>query len=332
MNTLLQLTYSGLFLAVLAQQVGLPVPSVVFLMAAGALAARGAMNPTTILLLSVLGCLAGDGIWYWIGRKWGSKAMRLICRFAVDPQGCSRHAQQRFRRYGLPVLCVAKFVPGLDAVMPPLAGAEGVPLARFLALDSVGSFLWSAGYAGLGYAFSNQLEIAIRWVQHSGTALGIAIGVPIVLYAGWRGLTLVRMILQLRQRRISPPMLARKLKSGRKVAVLDLVNFEEDSGTESVQAIPGAFVVDPSMLRKLTEIAVPDDVKIILYSSSGSHAVSARAAVGLKRIGVDNVWVLEGGLKAWREHGLPVSQSPEVPEAVAERLGVKLPVPDTRPN
>jgi len=47
-NTLLQLTYSGLFLAVLAQQVGLPIPSVVFLMAAGALAARGAMSPTII--------------------------------------------------------------------------------------------------------------------------------------------------------------------------------------------------------------------------------------------------------------------------------------------
>ena len=72
-----------------------------------------------------------------------------------------------------------------------------------------------------------------------------------------------------------------------------------------MEAIPGAFVVDPSELRKATQIAVPDDVKIILYCPSGSDAVSARAAVGLKRIGVDKVWVLEGGLKAWREHGLP---------------------------
>ena len=332
MNTLLQLTYSGLFLAVLAQQVGLPIPSVVFLMAAGALLARGAMNPTIIVLLGVLGCLAGDGLWYWIGRKWGSKAIRVLCRFTADPQGCSKDAKRKFRRYGLPVLCVAKFVPGLDAVMPPLAGAEGVPLARFLALDAVGSLLWSVCYAGLGYVFSNQLQAAIRWVQNCGTALGIAIAVPIVLYAGWRGLTLMRMILELRQRRISPPLLARKLKTGSKVAVLDLANFEEDSGAEIIEAIPGACVVDPSMLRNAAQIAVPDDVKVILYCSSGSDAVSARAAVRLKRIGVDKVWVLEGGLKAWREHGLPVSQSPEVPEAVAERLGVKLPAPDTLPN
>ena len=63
MTTSLQLTYSGLFLGVLAQQVGLPIPSVVFLMAAGSLAARGAMSPAIIVLLGVLGCLAGDGIW-----------------------------------------------------------------------------------------------------------------------------------------------------------------------------------------------------------------------------------------------------------------------------
>ena len=181
-----------------------------------------------------------------------------------------------------------------------------------------------------GWAISSRINWILQFVgfRHFGTALGIAIGVPIVLYAGWRGLALVRMIRRLRLRRISPPMLERKLKSNGKVAVLDLLNFEEETGNESPEAIPGAFGVDPSLLRKSPHIAVPDDVKIILYSSSGSDAVSARAAVALKRIGVDKVWVLDGGLKAWREHGFPVSQSPEVPEVVAERFGVKLPGPD----
>lgn len=327
MNTLLQLTYGGVLLAVFANQVGLPVPSVVFLMAAGALSARGAMSPAIIVLLGVLGCLAGDGIWFWLGRTWGSKAMRLLCRFTTDPRSCSKNAQEKFYRYGLPVLCVAKFLPGLDLVMPPLGGAEGVSVSAFFALDTVGSLLWSGVYVGLGYLFSSELDVAIRWASNSGTALGIAIGVPLGLYAGWRGLTLARMIRQLRLRRISPPMLARKLKSNSKIAVLDLLNFEEETDGQSLEAIPGAFSVDPSLLRKSPHITVPDDVKIILYCSSGSDTVSARAAVGLKRIGVDKVWVLEGGLKAWREHGFPVSQSLEAPEVVAERFGVRLPSP-----
>jgi membrane protein DedA with SNARE-associated domain/rhodanese-related sulfurtransferase len=325
MTTLSQLTYTGVLLAVLANQLCLPVPAIVFLMAAGALAAHGDMQTSMVVLLSVLSCLAADGIWFWLGRKWGSQAMRLLCRFTPDPRGCARNAHENFGRHGLPLLCVAKFLPGLDGLMPPLAGAEGVSLASFLAVDAAGSFLWSSFYVGLGYLFADQLEIAVGWAQHFGTAVGLAIGVPFCLYAGWRGLTLLRMIRRLQVRHISPRMLHRKLRSRSKVAVLDLLDFEEETDSESPAAIPGAFRIDPSRLRKSPQINVPDDVEIVLYCSSGRDIVNARVAMALKRIGVENVWVLEGGLRGWRDRGLPVSQFPEAPEAVAERLGVKLP-------
>jgi rhodanese-related sulfurtransferase len=220
---------------------------------------------------------------------------------------------------------VAKFFPGLDGLMPPLAGAEGVSLTGFFSLDALGSFLWSGFYVGVGYLFSEQLEIAVGWAKHFGTALALAIGVPFCICIGWRGLTLIRMIRQLRVHLISAPMLHRKLRSGSKVALLDLLDFEEEADIESPPAIPGAFRIDPSRLRNSPRISVPDDVEIVLYCSSRSDIVSAQAALALKRIGVENVWVLEGGLHGWREKGLPLSQFPEAPEAVAERLGVRLP-------
>lgn len=324
MTAPLQLTYPGVLLAVFAEQLCLPIPSVVFLMAAGALSARGEMRTSIIVLMGVSGCLAADGLWFWFGRRWGSRALQLLCRFSADPRRCSQNAHEKFQRFGLGVLCVAKFLPGLNLVMPPLVGAEGASLTAFLPLDILGGFLWAGFYVALGYLFSEEVDVAIRWVEHFGIALGIAIGVPLCLYVGWRGLALVRMIRRLRLRRISPRLLARKLKSNSRVAVLDLLDFEEsDSG--SPEAIPGAFRVDPSLLRKSPNITVPDGVEIVLYSSSGGDTVAARAAVALKRIGIDNVWVLQGGFKAWREQGLPVSESPEVPEVAAERVGVRLP-------
>jgi membrane protein DedA with SNARE-associated domain/rhodanese-related sulfurtransferase len=325
-----QLTYTGVLLAVFANQICLPVPAVVFLIAGGALSAHGDMSTRTVVLLSALACLAADGIWFLLGRKWGSQAVRILCRLTPDPRTCSSDAHHKFGRYGLPLLCVAKFVPGLDGLMPPLAGAEGVSFTGFLALDAVGSLLWSGFYVGVGYLFSGQLEIAVGWAKRFGTAAGLAIGVPFCLYAGWRGLTLVRMIRRLQVRHIGPLMLRRKLISGSKVAVLDLQDFEdevfeEEAGIESPPAIPGAFRIDPSRLRNSPRIAVPDDVQIVLYGSSQSDIVSAHAALSLKRIGVENVWVLEGGLRGWREKGLPLSRFPEAPEAVAARLGVSLP-------
>ncbi len=324
MNSL-QLTYAGVGLAVFANQLCLPIPSIVFLMAAGALSASGGMRASIIIFLGVLGCLAADAIWFWFGRRWGSKALRVFCRFSADPRSCSKNAHEKFRRYGLPVLCVAKFVPGLDGLMPPLGGAQGVSLAAFLSLDAVGSFLWSGCYVGLGYLFSKELDIAIRWAQHFWAALAVAVGVPLGLYAASRGLVLVRMIRRLRLHQISPARLACKLKSKSKVAVLDLSNFEADTDSETFEGIPGAFSVDPCRLRKSPQITVPNDVDLVLYCSSGRDIVSARVAVALERIGVRKVWVLEGGLEAWREQGFPVSQSLEAPEAVAGRLGVKLP-------
>ena len=325
MTTLSQLTYTGVLLAVFANQLCLPVPAVVFLMAAGALSAHGHMSTSTVVLLSVLACLAADGIWFLLGRKWGSQVVRILCRLTPDSRTCSSDAHHKFGRYGLPLLCVAKFVPGLDGLMPPLAGAEGVSLTGFFALDAVGSFLWSGLYVGVGYLFSEQLEIALGWAKHFGTGLSLVIGVPFCIYVGWRGLTLIRMIHRLRVRLISAPMLHRKLRSGNKVALLDLLDFEEEADMESPPAIPGAFRIDPSRLRNSARIVVPADVEIVLYCSSRRDIVSANAALALQRIGVENVWVLEGGLNAWREKGLPLSQLPEAPEAVAERLGVGLP-------
>src|SRR5207248_1597539 len=103
--------------------------------------------------------------------------------------------------------------------------------------------------------------------------------------------------------------------------------FEEQSGSESLDVIPGSIRVDPCGLRRSPHITVPDDVEVILYCSSGRDTVSARAAVGLQRIGVEKVWVLEGGLKAWRERGFPVTKSLEAPELIAARVGVELPQP-----
>lgn len=321
-----QLTYTGVLLAVLAQQLCLPIPSVLFLITAGALSAEGVMHTGMAVMVGVLACLVADELWFWFGRRWGSQVVRRLCRFTGDPRACSEKARGKFRRYGLPVLCVAKFLPGVDIVMPPLMGAEGVRFPAFLAFDAVGAILWSGFYVALGYLLSDEVDAAIRWAKHLGTALGIAITVPIVLYAAWRGLRLARMIHRLRLRRMSAPMLARKLKSNRRVAVIDLLNFEE-TDTESFEAIPGAMRIDPSRVRQSRQITVPDDVEIILYSSSGYEIVSARAALALNRIGVNKVWVLEGGLKSWREQGFAVSRSLEAPEVIAERLGVKLPEP-----
>ena len=319
------LTYAAVFLAVLAEQLGLPFPSPVFLMTAGALSAQEQMQPSVIVLVGMIGCLVADTVWFCLGRRWGSQILRLLCRFAADPRRCSQNADKQFRRYGPPILSVAKFVPGLNLLMPPLAGAEAVSLPVFLAFDLLAAFLWSTFYTALGHLFSSELDVAIGWVKQFSFVLGAMILGPLSVFAVWRGLMLLRMIRRLRLRRVSPAMLARKLKSKSRVAVLDLLNFEGEADSESREVIPGAMRVDPLRLRNTPHLTVPKDADIVLYSSYGGDAVPARGAMDLQRIGINNVWVLQGGLRAWRAQGFPVAKSPEQAEVVAAQVGVTLP-------
>jgi membrane protein DedA with SNARE-associated domain/DNA-directed RNA polymerase specialized sigma24 family protein len=187
MNAIVQFVikhgYSVLFAAMFAHQLGLPVPGPLFLLAAGALAAAGKLGLVPALGLSVTACVLADWVWYEGGRRRGDKVLHFIHRFTRDPDAHDRRAKETFARYGTPILVVAKFVPGLDAVAPPLAGTSGTSRLRFLAFDAVGASLYSVAYAGLGYVFRNDLDRAAAYAGRAGTLLAGLAFAGLFIYA-----------------------------------------------------------------------------------------------------------------------------------------------------
>jgi membrane protein DedA with SNARE-associated domain/rhodanese-related sulfurtransferase len=321
MHNLVRITYPFLWVAVFARQLCLPVPAIFFLMTAGALAARGELRIGIILAVSTLGCLAADLVWFQAGRRWGTRVIRLLCSLSADPRYCAQRSRNFFDRWGLPSVMVVKFLPGLDAITPPLAGAEGVSRAAFFAYDAVGALLWSSLYAGLGYFFADSLDSVAAFLSRFSSALVLGIGVPLILYVGWRTLLLVQMIHYLRLRRMSPSTLSAKLATEEKIAIIDLLDFED--GVTSV-GIPGAIRIDPTRLRGRSNVVVPRELELILYCSSMGEITSARVALALRRKGIPKVWILEGGLKAWIEDGYPVTPNLGDPKERAVSLGIQV--------
>jgi membrane protein DedA with SNARE-associated domain len=177
MNAIVQFVikhgYSVLFAAMFAHQIGLPVPGPLFLLAAGALAAAGKLGLVPALGLSVTACVLADWVWYEAGRRRGNKVLHFIHRFTRDPDAHDRRAKETFARYGTPILVVAKFVPGLDAVAPPLAGTSGTSRLHFLALDAVGAGLYVCVYTGLGHVFRHDLDRAAAYAGKAGTIAAV---------------------------------------------------------------------------------------------------------------------------------------------------------------
>jgi membrane protein DedA with SNARE-associated domain/rhodanese-related sulfurtransferase len=321
-----RLTYLILGTAVFARQVCLPVPAVLFLLAAGALARGGELNVTLVLGVGILGCLAGDLVWFEAGRRWGSQIMRILCVFSNDPHYCAQRAHKSFARWGLRALIIAKFVPGLDGVTPPLAGTEGSKRSAFLGYDLCGSLLWSSLYTGLGYLFANRIAAIAASLARFGDLLAALIGIPLACYVGWRVWIIVHMLGHLRLRRITPALLHEKIMSGEQVAIIDLLSFEEEPANSV--GIPGAVRMDPARLRSRSKVVVPEHLGIILYCSSSGELTSARVAVALQKRGISNVWILEGGLTAWQKEGFSVTSHLSTSSEAAERLGIKIIVQD----
>ena len=175
--------YLILFAALFAHQLGLPVPGPLFLLAAGALAATGKLGLAPAIILAVVACVLADWPWYEAGRRRGDKVLHFLHRLARDPDAHDRRAKATFARYGPSILVVSKFVPGLDAVAPPLAGTSRTSRLCFLTFDALGAFLYSCTYAGLGYVFRHDLDRAAAYAARTGKVLAGVTFAGLSIYA-----------------------------------------------------------------------------------------------------------------------------------------------------
>src|SRR3981189_776848 len=143
---------------VFAEQLGMPVPSMPLLLAAGALAGRARLVFFASLFYAMLAAVTADSIWYQLGRRKGIKVLQLLCKISLEPDSCVRRTEGLFSKQGARSLLLAKFIPGLGTVAPPLAGIFHMRPERFFFFDAMGSLLWAGTFLGLGYIFSGQIE------------------------------------------------------------------------------------------------------------------------------------------------------------------------------
>jgi|SRR5215471_10164366 len=146
-----------LFSVIFVEQAGVPLPSAPWLLAAGALSATGEMNAAVAVGMSIVACVIADTLWFYVGRRGGNRVVQLFCRLSLAPNSVVLRTKGLFDRQGLRGLVLAKFLPGLGAVMPPLAGALGVSTSHFLLFDGLGSLLYAAFYIVAGFLFHNQV-------------------------------------------------------------------------------------------------------------------------------------------------------------------------------
>jgi membrane protein DedA with SNARE-associated domain/rhodanese-related sulfurtransferase len=300
--------YAILFLWVLVEQFGLPVPSIPLLLTAGTLSATHRVSFTTGLLAVVAACLISDSSWYALGRRYGNRVIRLLCKLSLESSICVAKTEGYLVRRGAETLLFAKFVPGLSTVAAPIAGQTGMPYSRFLLYDLSGTLLWSLSFLFLGRFFG---DIAKRSQAFFGLLSHFAVLVFVLMVVGffiWRLVKQRRFIAKVREFRLEPDELKAMLDEANQDGsaqpfIVDLrhpLDYMPDP-----RVLPGALRIGPAEIARLAD-RIPRDRDIILYCTCPSEETSAKVAMQLHRLGITRVRPLRGGFDGWKQAGYPL--------------------------
>ena len=173
-HILLTYGYVLLFIWVLVEQLGIPLPATPVLLAAGALSAEHQISFGLALAAGVAGSLVADSAWFLIGRRYGHHVLRILCKLSMEPTICVRRTQDSFGRRRGVTLMIAKFVPGLATLAPPVAGENGMGFGKFLFFDGIGATLWVGALLAVGRLFGDALKrdpSLLNWVGRFSGAL-----------------------------------------------------------------------------------------------------------------------------------------------------------------
>ena len=299
-------------LNVLLDQIGLPVPAVPTLIVAGAFTADGQLSLSGLFVGSVAACLIADCGWYWVGQTYGIRVLKTLCRISLEPDSCVSQTQTRFERWGVNSLVIAKFVPGLAIIAPPMAGAMRIGWMRFIALSTLSAALWSGCALLAGVLFRAQIQQLLLGLDQLGSAL-VLVGISaLALYIAYKWWQRARFYSLLRMARIGVAELYELMQVGAAPVVIDVRSAT--ARALEPRWIPGALNISLSEVgQRLKDL--PRDRDIIVYCTCPSEASAARVAKVLMNHGFKRVRPLHGGLDAWLAAGYVVVTTTE-PEPV----------------
>lgn len=293
--------YLIVFLAVIAEQIGLPLPSTPILIAAGALAGLGDIRVAPALILAITASLLSDSLWFWFGGRRGTSILAFLSKMSLEPETYLSKARSAYSRHGSGAILAAKFVPGLGTVVPPLAGLSRLAWWKFLLLDAVAALLWAGAYVALGWTFRDQIETIAYLLEGFGAWMAVLAVTLFSFYLLKKYRDRQRIYRELRVRRITAQELKTKMENGERPIIVDLREREEQR--EGI--IPTAIMLSDLTAERV--LAGPQS-EIVMYCSCPDEFTSAREALRLKRLGLTQVHPLAGGFPRWHELGFPVTQ------------------------
>lgn len=250
---------AAIFLVSFLENIGLPFPAFPFLMLGGAFSVSGTVSFPLVVAGAVAGAVIADLIWYAAGKWRGKGVLVKLCRMSFNPDVCVESAVDQFHRRKFVMILFAKFLPGVNTVMPPLAGMAAVPLPLFLAADLAGAMLWAFVCTVLGRSFGKEIAEHAKTV-HGG--MGWLLVGGLAAYLVWRIAYRYYLIWRYNTPRIDAEQLMRRMSEPEPPLVLDL--RRDDDFERSERMIAGSYRLRPATFHRFAH-HLPEGRDLVFY-------------------------------------------------------------------
>ncbi len=198
------------FLGVLLESTGIPLPGETILIAAGVMVQQGHLDLGDAMAFGILGAVIGDQIGYWVGREGGRPFVLRWGRYVkITPERLER-AERFFVRHGGKAVFLARFVAGLRVFGALVAGVSRMHWSTFFFYNALGGVVWATAAVLVGYFLGGSLDLAERWMGRASLLLLVMLAVSLAFYLAYRWVASHRaQLLEYANGALSYPPLAR---------------------------------------------------------------------------------------------------------------------------
>lgn len=175
-----QYGYWAVFLGILLENLGLPLPGETVTLVGGFLAGSGELNFWWVFASAASGAVLGGICGYWIGRYGGLPLLLKVGKFFGINEEKLEKVQAEFSQNASKAVFVGRFIALLRVVASPLAGIAKMPFLKFMIYNVAGAVTWALVMVSLSFFAGNliPLEELLAWVAKFGI-------VALFLVAAW---------------------------------------------------------------------------------------------------------------------------------------------------
>jgi membrane protein DedA with SNARE-associated domain len=167
--------YLGIFVAVFAGNLGVPVPEETVMLAAGFVAGQALLDLRLVFVVVIASAVTGDCCGYLIGRTGGQRLLEWLATTFPFMRKRYERLQLFFRTHGSKAVFMARFITGVRFMAGPMAGACGMPFFQFLGWNVLGAIVWCSLVVTVGYLVGNELSPALAMAHQISRWLGLAV-------------------------------------------------------------------------------------------------------------------------------------------------------------